>query len=445
MENGSGVVALYGDVERQLSTESGASLARVTGQRRGTLGHVTLRGVIYRSSVEPAMDLLAEYAANDAIDAIVLEIDSPGGVIEGTADMAQLVADVAQRKRVVAYVPDLAASAAYWIASQASAIVIGPTAMVGSIGVFQIVPDFSRFYESLGIRVHVVSTGEFKGDTVGGQEISESALGEVQRVVDSLNVLFMDAVSKGRNLSKDDVERVATGQVWIGEQAVRLGLADQVTESAAALLGLMEEREMAWWPSSSRKPPKAEGEKETEMSEKTTEGKKALGLDEVRALCPGASNDDLVALLEVGTTGDENAVVQAYAKRLADQRDAAVAERDAAVAEASDSRAEAESARRAAEAAGESAESEVDAAPAPMGRANIGTLQEVAVERDKVIAEHPEWPAGSRRAEAMKVLRQRRPDLFATLKKEDRKRGSIDDLRARAMALGSADLTPAAD
>lgn len=101
--------------------------------------------------------------ADPDVTAIALVIDSPGGQVAGTKELADDVAAARARKPVVAYIEDLGASAAYWVAAQADAIYANETAFVGSIGTYCVVQDLSRMAANVGIEVHVLSTGPFKG------------------------------------------------------------------------------------------------------------------------------------------------------------------------------------------------------------------------------------------------------------------------------------------
>jgi len=102
-------------------------------------------------------------AMSDEVTAIIVRIDSPGGTVAGTQELADDVAAAAKRKTTVAMIEDMGASAAYWTASQASAVWANRTALVGSIGTFAVIHDLSAHAGQLGVKVHVVKAGEHKG------------------------------------------------------------------------------------------------------------------------------------------------------------------------------------------------------------------------------------------------------------------------------------------
>jgi protease-4 len=160
---------------------------------------------------------------NPAVNAIVLAIDSPGGSVDGTEMFAKAIKE--SKKPVVAYVSDLTASAAYWLASQTSEIVLsGETARVGSIGTMATLRKGSSeayvtLYASKSTRKNKAYTDAMNGDTET----------YVKNVLDPLNEVFIDAVMSGRG-DKIDVQKedVTEGDIYFGSNAVKVGLADKI-------------------------------------------------------------------------------------------------------------------------------------------------------------------------------------------------------------------------
>jgi len=167
-------------------------------------------------------------AGDESVKAIVLRIDSPGGTVSGTYDLADDVASAAKKKPVTAYIEDLGASAAYAVASQARKIYANKTALVGSIGTYGVIVDASSRAEKLGLKVHVVRAGQFKGAGEPGTEITEEQLDEWQRVVDELNEHFLTAIASGRGMSRNWADQVGDGRVHVGAEAAKLRLIDGV-------------------------------------------------------------------------------------------------------------------------------------------------------------------------------------------------------------------------
>ena len=174
---------------------------------------------------------------DDAVKGILMVFDSPGGEVAGTSDLA---ADVRNAKKPTrAYVSDLCASAAYWVASACDSIHAGPTAIVGSIGTVLTVRDTSEAESRRGIKVHVVSTGPHKGAGAAGSEISDDHLAEFQRCVDGLNAEFVGAVAAGRGISVEAAKKLADGRVHVGSEAVALGLIDGIASFDEILAGFV--------------------------------------------------------------------------------------------------------------------------------------------------------------------------------------------------------------
>lgn len=172
--------------------------------------------------------LVRQAAQDDAVGAIMLYIDSPGGTVAGTEDLVDEVGAARNAKPVHAYVSDLGASAAYWVASQADYISANSLAEIGSIGVFAIVEDTSKAYDAAGVKVHVVSTGELKGAFADGVEITQPQIDHLQSIVDGINTVFLRSVADGRKMNLRDVKAVADGRTMLAADAKTVGLIDRV-------------------------------------------------------------------------------------------------------------------------------------------------------------------------------------------------------------------------
>jgi len=175
-------------------------------------------------------------SANKKIDNIMLYVDSPGGTSAGTAELGD---DIRKSKKPVhAYIDDLGASAAYWAASQADHISMNRTGLSGSIGTYMSVDDTSGAAEMEGIKVHVISTGDYKGMGAEGAEITEEQLAHLQGIVNSHFSHFESAVRGGRKMLKVQFDRVRDGRVFDAKESIKLGLVDSITSFDAALLRL---------------------------------------------------------------------------------------------------------------------------------------------------------------------------------------------------------------
>ncbi|MBW3540756.1 MAG: signal peptide peptidase SppA [Planctomycetes bacterium] len=265
---------------------------------------------------------LRRAAADPAVNAILLRMDTPGGVIAGTAEFAGDVAAAGAKKPLWAYCDDLCASAGYWPASQARKVFANELGRVGSIGVFTVLYDQSEEAAKLGVKVHVVRTGAYKGAGVPGTEITDEHLAEAQRQVDRTHEHFLNAISAGRNLPLEKVRELADGRTYFAADAKKLKLIDGVqsfddTLAQLAELGL-------------QKSSKGRTRAMTEATTELTAAADPVGatLAELKAACPGAEPAFLLGQLEHGAT-----VAQATSAFLAHTR-AELANRETELKEA---------------------------------------------------------------------------------------------------------------
>jgi signal peptide peptidase SppA len=179
---------------------------------------------------------------DDDIKSVLLLVDSPGGSVSGTSDLADDVAALNKVKPVTAYIEDMGCSAGYWIASAAGRVVCNKNATIGSIGVYYLIDDASAAYTMRGIKRHRIASGTHKGAGAGGTEITSEQLARMQAEIQSMADLFIAAVAENRGMSTEQVAELATGEVWIGAQAVELGLVDAVEPLDATLKSLQSAR-----------------------------------------------------------------------------------------------------------------------------------------------------------------------------------------------------------
>jgi signal peptide peptidase SppA len=164
------------------------------------------------------------------IKGIMLAIDSPGGTVAGTEELASEVARVAGTNcPIIAYIEDMGCSAAYWIASQADSIYANKTALVGNIGVLSVLKDTTGAYQQAGIKVIPVATGKYKGMGAEGTPITDEHVAEAQRLVNEMNLPFLDAVASGRGMTPKQLESVADGRAHVASTAKDMRLIDGIS------------------------------------------------------------------------------------------------------------------------------------------------------------------------------------------------------------------------
>jgi capsid assembly protease len=160
-----------------------------------------------------------------SVRGVVLEIDSPGGEVAGLLDLSAMVAGA--DKPVYAHANELAASAAYWLASSADQVFAPKTGMLGSIGVVMLHADRSRQNERAGVSYTPIFAGARKLDGSSMAPLSEEARASAQARVDEIYSMFVSHVADARGITEQAVRDTEAG-VFSTQEAVRLGLADDV-------------------------------------------------------------------------------------------------------------------------------------------------------------------------------------------------------------------------
>ncbi len=174
---------------------------------------------------------------DEEVHTILLRIDSPGGTVNGLAELADTVASANVVKPVIAQVEGVAFSAAFWVASQATSIFAGRGDLVGSIGVVSILYDLSVMFEKEGIRAVPIVTGKMKAAGALGTEVTKEQEAAIQALVDSHMEQFVQAVTDGRGLteaqlgatpSNKDLMSPLDAGLFPAEAALELGLIDGI-------------------------------------------------------------------------------------------------------------------------------------------------------------------------------------------------------------------------
>jgi len=173
-------------------------------------------------------------ALNDSdIEKIILYIDSPGGTVDGTFELANFIFEIRGQKPIIAYTDGRMLSAAYAIGAAADAIYIsGDTTAVGSIGVVAAHEDISKYEEKIGIKTTEIYNGKFKLVASQYTPLSEEGKKTIQDEVDYLYSIFISEVAKFRGVSAEYVlQRMSTDvrRIFIGHQAITAGLVDGVS------------------------------------------------------------------------------------------------------------------------------------------------------------------------------------------------------------------------
>jgi len=187
------------------------------------------------SGAESVVEQLDRAAEASEVKAIVLRIDSPGGDAVASDLIWRAVKKAREKKPVIASMGDLAASGGYLVAVGAERIVAEPSTLTGSIGVFVLKPEFSGLLEKLSIHRDVQTRGRHADITSLARPWTAEERALVEKQVDVVYATFLDRVVEGRSLSRAEVEKVAGGRVWTGQQALARKLVDQLGGLDAAV------------------------------------------------------------------------------------------------------------------------------------------------------------------------------------------------------------------
>jgi signal peptide peptidase SppA len=185
--------------------------------------------------------------ADQRVHAIVLDIDSPGGSVDGTQTLADQVFGARAQKPIVAFADGIMTSGAYWIGSAAQEIYLsGNTVITGSIGVATQHVDFSRANDKFGITVTDIYAGKYKRITSENKPLSDEGRAALQAIVDQIYTTFVDDVARNRGVDTDAVlKNMADGKLFVGKAAIEAGLVDGVSTFDALIADLVAGRRPA--------------------------------------------------------------------------------------------------------------------------------------------------------------------------------------------------------
>ncbi len=189
--------------------------------------------------------LLRKARNDDSVKAVVLRVDSPGGSTFASEIIRNEVDEIkAAGKPVVVSMSSMAASGGYWIAMTADRIYATPYTITGSIGVLGMFPTFQRSLDTIGITTDGLGTTPWAGQFRGDRELSDDAKALFQLLINKTYDKFISNVALHREMDKDDVDRIAQGQVWTGDEALENGLIDEIGNIDAAIAAAAELAEL---------------------------------------------------------------------------------------------------------------------------------------------------------------------------------------------------------
>ncbi|SMP03918.1 signal peptide peptidase A. Serine peptidase. MEROPS family S49 [Desulfurobacterium pacificum] len=192
----------------------------------GKIAIVKVEGVI--KSTEPYINILDRLEKDKSVKAIVLRVNSPGGVVGACQEIHDKVAEITKKKPVVVSMGSIAASGGLYISVPATKIVADPGTITGSIGVILQSYNLKKLADKVGIRVITVKSGKYKDLLNPFRNPTRGELKILQQLINDSYNQFVKAVAEGRHLPIEKVKKFADGRVFSGERAKKLGIVDEL-------------------------------------------------------------------------------------------------------------------------------------------------------------------------------------------------------------------------
>jgi protease-4 len=201
---------------------------------------IELQGTITNSA--DIIRQLKKYTKDSSVPVIVMHIDSPGGGVAPSQEIYEEIKKAKEKgKKIVVSMGNVGASGGYYVACAADTIVANPGTLTGSIGVIFEFPVAEELFKKIGLRFEVVKSGEFKDMGTYNRRMTEAERKLLQSVIDDTYDQFVNVLVENRNLSKEEVLKLADGSIFTGRQAKELGLVDELgdLEDAIKIAGKM--------------------------------------------------------------------------------------------------------------------------------------------------------------------------------------------------------------
>jgi len=187
-------------------------------------GIVNVSGTITNS--ENVVAWINKLSRKEEIKGVIVRINSPGGVVAPSQEIYQSLKRISQKKPVIVSMQSVAASGGYYIACAGDTIVANPGSITGSIGVKAELTNIKKLLKKIGVKKQAIVSGELKDAGSPTKELTTEEKEYFQKLVDNLYKQFKTTVVKNRGLSENQVEKLADGRAFTGEQAEEIGLVD---------------------------------------------------------------------------------------------------------------------------------------------------------------------------------------------------------------------------
>jgi protease-4 len=219
-------------------------------EAHGDLAVVEIKGPIMTS--KEIVEQLDRVEKNDNIKGLILRIDSPGGGVGASQEIYQAVLRIKKDKKVVATMGGVAASGGYYIAVAADKIVANPGTITGSIGVLMDYTNVEQLLDFLKVHAELITAGKMKDVGSPLKPLSEEDRKFLEGILQNMHQQFKKAVQVGRGLDEAKINELADGRIFTGQQALDLGLVDQLgnqqdaIDLAAKMLGIKDKPKLLY-------------------------------------------------------------------------------------------------------------------------------------------------------------------------------------------------------
>ncbi len=225
-----------------VNTLGSASNLQGIGQAAG-LEIIKITGVLWSFSYARIREQISAAVNNPEVKTILLQINSPGGLVAGCKELADFILASGKTKNIYAYADGLMASGAYWLGSAAGNIAAPVTAEIGSIGVRTLHVDWSKWNDKMGLKFTHIFAGEYKALGNEDQPLSKKAKDYIQSSIDDLYNIFLSSVSKNRKKSMEQTKAMANGKIFLATEAKQLGLIDRVEQDIQSYISYILKKE----------------------------------------------------------------------------------------------------------------------------------------------------------------------------------------------------------
>ncbi|WP_072680093.1 signal peptide peptidase SppA [Arcobacter sp. LA11] len=198
-----------------------------SNQEQANLQKIELMGPIL--NIEKVMEDIYEAKRNKNIKGVLLIVNSPGGAVAPSVELAYAIKELAQIKPVVAYASGVMASGSYYASIWANKIIANPGAMIGSIGVIFQGTNLEELMEKIGVKTQTVKAGRYKESGTPTREWASYEKEELEKVIKDTYSMFVSDVANARKLKVEDHEIYADAHIFTSGQAKKVGLVDEVT------------------------------------------------------------------------------------------------------------------------------------------------------------------------------------------------------------------------